>query len=57
MINHSCGIDKNLLFSPSTDIVSKYNFRVVMFSRFYLPFAIGLNIIRYVFWIINMSVI
>ena len=47
---HSHGINnKNLLFSPLTDIVSKCNFRVVMFSCIVLPFALGFNIIKHVY--------
>ena len=39
---------KTYFFSPLTDIVSKCNFRVVMLIRIYLPFALGLNIVKYV---------
>ena len=35
-----------LLFQPSTDIVSKCNFRVVSLNRIYFSFALGLNIIN-----------
>ena len=50
MVTHSCGINKKmLLFSHSTDKVSKYTILgVVMLSPIYLPFALGLNIIRYI---------
>ena len=37
-------IKKTYFFSPSTDRV----FRVVIFSRIYLPFVLGLHIIKYV---------
>ena len=46
MIKYSCGISKKKVY-PSTDIVSKCNFRVVMSSRIYIPFALSLNIINY----------
>ena len=35
-----------LIFSPSTDIISKYNFIEAMLSSIYIPFALGLNIIK-----------
>ena len=36
---------KAFTFSPSTDTVSKYNFRIAILSGFYLSFALNLNII------------
>ena len=48
MAKHSCGINKNLLLSPSPHRVSKYEFLSSYVRRKYLPIALGLNIIKYI---------
>ena len=40
---------KHILFSPSTNTVSKFIFQSSYIKSYYLPFALGLNIIKYVF--------
>ena len=47
MVKHSCGVNKNLPLQHKE--YQNINFTVVIISHNYLPIALGLNIIKYVF--------